>query len=190
MTDSELVDQALAGSEDAFRTLVERHQRRVYNLLVRVLRNPALAEELAQETFLKAFRRLASFDPAYKFSNWILKIAQNAAIDALRRRQAQEVSFDDAVGREDAGANSWMVDPKSGAAGERLERQDVARLLQAAIDTLRPEYRQVVVLRYQEDLGYEDISEITGWPVGTIKSHLHRARGEMAAYLRRRGCNP
>lgn len=190
MTDNQLVEQALAGSEEAFRALVVRHERRVYNLLARMLRNPALAEELTQEAFLKAFTRLRSFDPAYKFSNWILRIAHNAAIDAMRRRGPQEVSFDDPGEREESRLDAWLVDPASGDAAARLEQQDVGRLLQAAMDRLRPEYRQVVVLRYQEDLGYEEIAEVTGLPVGTIKSHLHRARAEMAGFLRERGVGP
>ena len=190
MTDLQLVEQALAGSEEAFGALVDRHERRVYNLLVRMLRNPALAEDLTQDTFLKAFTRLRSFDPAYKFSNWILKIAQNGAIDALRRRGPQEVSIDDSEAGETGSGGGWLVDPKSGAAAAEVEGAEVGRVLQAAMDRLRPEYRQVVILRYQEELGYEEIAEITGWPVGTIKSHLHRARAEMAEYLRGRGLGP
>lgn len=187
MTDLQLVEQTLAGSDEGFRTLVARHERSVYNLLARMLRNPALAEELAQETFLKAFTHLRSFDPRYKFSNWILRIAHNAAIDAIRRRGPQELSLDEPDPREQARFDALLVDPKSGAAAASLEQQDVGRMLQAAMDRLRPQYRQAVVLRYQEDLSYEEISEITGWPLGTIKSYLHRARTEMAEYLRRRG---
>lgn len=186
MTDLQLVEQTLAGSEDAFRALVVRYERRVYNLLARILRNPALAEELTQETFLKAFTHLRSFDPGYKFSNWILRIAHNAAIDAVRRRGPQEVSLDEPGEREESKLDAWLVDPKSGAGAETVERQDVGRLLRTAMDRLRPEYRQAVVLRYQQELSYEEIGEITGWPVGTIKSHLHRARTEMAEFLR--GC--
>ncbi len=187
MTDLQLVEQTLAGSEEGFRALVVRHERRVYNLLVRMLRNPALAEELTQETFLKAFTHLRSFDPGYKFSNWILRIAHNAAIDAVRRRGPQEVSLDEPDQREQGRLDTWLVDPKSGAAAETVERQDLGRLLRTAMDHLRPEYRRVVVLRYQEELSYEDIADITGLPVGTIKSHLHRARAEMAEFLRERG---
>jgi RNA polymerase sigma-70 factor (ECF subfamily) len=190
VTDLQLVEQTLAGSEEGFRTLVARHERSVYNLLVRILRNPALAEELAQDTFLKAFMHLRSFDPRYKFSNWILRIAHNAAIDAVRRRGPQELSLDEPVPHEQARFDTMLVDPKSGAAAASVEQQDVGRLLQAAMDRLRPEYCQAVVLRYQEDLSYDEISEITGWPLGTIKSHLHRARAEMADYLRRKGLGP
>lgn len=186
MTDAELAQRTLAGYEDAFRALVARHQRAVYNLLARMLRNPALAEELAQETFLRAFRHLRSFDPKYKFSNWLFRIAHNCAIDSIRRRSPQEVPID-ARDAEDRRVDEVAVDPASDNAVQRLERQDLQRILSAALDRLRPEYRQAVVLRYQEDLGYEEIAAIMELPVGTVKSHLHRARTEMAGYLRRRG---
>jgi RNA polymerase sigma-70 factor (ECF subfamily) len=187
VTDAELVERALAGFEDGFRTLVTRHQRSVYNLLARMLRNPALAEDLAQETFLKAYSHLRTFDPRYKFSNWILRIAHNAAIDALRRRGPQEVPIDAPPTAELGRLDERLVDPDSDEAVRRIERQELSRILDAALDRLRPEYRQVVVLRYQEGLSHEEISGITGHPVGTVKSNLHRARAEMAAFLGRSG---
>ena len=187
MTDAQLVERTLAGSEDAFAGLVSRHQRRVYNLLARMLRNPALAEELAQESFLKAYTHLRSFNPEYKFANWILRIAHNAAIDALRRRGPQLVSMDQPGSAEQRPLEETVVDPRSDEAERRVERRDLSQVLGAAMDQLRPDYRRVVVLRYQQDLGYEEIAVITGEPVGTVKSHLHRARAEMAAFLTKRG---
>jgi len=187
VTDAELVDRALAGREDAFRGLVTRYQRSVFNLLARILRNPSRAEELAQETFLKAFRNLRSFDPRFKFSNWILRIAHNTAIDALRRDGRQEVSLDEPNERDGSTLAESVADPRPAEATAALEQRDLARALGAALEQLRPEYRRMVVLRYQEELGYEEIAGITGLPLGTVKSHLHRARAEMAAFLRGRG---
>jgi RNA polymerase sigma-70 factor, ECF subfamily len=187
VTDAELVERTLAGFEDGFGTLVARYQRSVYNLLVRMLRNPALAEDLAQETFLKAFSHLRTFDRSYKFSNWILRIAHNTAIDALRRRGPLEVSIDEPSGPDLKRLDERLVDPGSDEAVRRIERQDLSRMLDAALDCLRPDYRQAVVLRYQEGLSYEEIAGITGVPIGTVKSNLHRARAEMAAFLTRSG---
>jgi RNA polymerase sigma-70 factor (ECF subfamily) len=183
VTDAELVEQALAGSDDGFAALVVRHQRSVYNLLARMLRNPALAEELAQETFLKAHTHLRSFNPQYKFSNWILRIAHNAAIDVLRQRGPQLVSIEEPEQPGQLRIDETLEDPRSDAAARRLERLDLSRVLGAALDHLRPEYRRAVILRYQQGLGYDEISAITGEPLGTVKSHLHRARAEMAAFL-------
>jgi RNA polymerase sigma-70 factor, ECF subfamily len=187
VTDAELVERTLAGYEDAFRVLVARHQRSVYNLLVRMLRNPSLAEELTQESFLKSFKSLRTFDPRFKFSNWILRIAHNAAIDALRRSGPPEVPLEEPGEPGAPSVVDGLADP-SGPEGERtVERRETAAALNDALDRLRPEYRRMVVLRYQEDLSYEEIAEVTGLPVGTVKSHLHRARGEMARLLRLRG---
>jgi RNA polymerase sigma-70 factor (ECF subfamily) len=184
VTDAQLVEQTLAGSDDGFAALVARHQRSVYNLLARMLRNPALAEELAQETFLKAYTHLRSFNPEYKFSSWILRIAHNAAIDVLRQHGPQLVSIDHP---EQGRIEETLEDPRSNEAERRVERRDLSRVLGAALDHLRPEYRRAVILRYQQDLGYEEIAAITGEPLGTVKSHLHRARAEMAAFLVARG---
>jgi RNA polymerase sigma-70 factor, ECF subfamily len=183
LSDSELVRLALAGSEDAFRMLVSRHQRRVYNLLARMLRNPALAEDLAQETFLKAYAKLRTFNPTFKFSNWILRIAHNSAIDSLRRLGPQEVPIDEITEAGQARLDDVLIDRSSDEAVSRLERRDLARALDAAMARLRPEYRKVVALRYQEDLSYEEIAAITGDPIGTVKSNLHRARAQMAEFL-------
>jgi RNA polymerase sigma-70 factor (ECF subfamily) len=187
VTDAQAVEQTLAGSDDGFAALVARHQRSVYNLLARMLRNPALAEELAQETFLKAYTHLRRFNPDYKFANWILRIAHNAAIDILRQRGPKLVSIDEPAAPGQPRIDETLEDPRSDEAARRVERRDLSRVLGAALDHLRPEYRRAVILRYQQDLGYEEIAAITGEPLGTVKSHLHRARAEMAAFLVDRG---
>jgi RNA polymerase sigma-70 factor (ECF subfamily) len=183
------VERALKGFEDGFRTLVARYQRPVYNLLARMLRDPALAEDLTQETLLKAYGHLSSFDARFKFSSWIFRIAHNTAVDALRRRPRRETSLDDPGPRERARVDQALVDPRSDAGLRSAERRDLARVLEAALDRLRPEYRQVVVLRYHEDLSYEEVAGITSLPLGTVKSYLHRARAEMAEFLVARGWN-
>jgi RNA polymerase sigma-70 factor (ECF subfamily) len=187
LTDAQLVERALAGFEDGFRALVERYQRPVYNLTARMLRDPALAEDLTQDSFLKAFSRLSTYDPRFKFSTWLLRIAHNTAIDAIRRRGPQQVSLDDAESGEQARLDQALTDPRSDAASQGVERGELARALDAALRCLRPDYREAVVLRYHQDLSYEEIVEITGLPLGTVKSNLHRARTEMAAFLSRRG---
>jgi RNA polymerase sigma-70 factor, ECF subfamily len=180
------VERALAGDEDGFRGLVARHERAVYNLVARMLRNPADAQDITQEAFIRAFRHLSTFDASHKFSNWILRIARNAAIDALRRRDPGLVPLeDDSDGR--ASPADTVAAPRGDDGLRRLEQQDAGRALDEALAHLRPEYRQVIVLRYHEDLGYEEIAEVAGLPIGTVKSFLHRARAEMAAYLVRAG---
>jgi RNA polymerase sigma-70 factor, ECF subfamily len=183
LTDPDLVVRALGGSQAASREIVSRYQRPVFNLIIRMVRDRALAEDLAQETFLKAFARLTSYNPQFKFSNWLLKIAHNTVIDSLRQRRPPTLSLE-TPDLEKAGAALALIDQSAEDPVRNLERAELARMLERALARLRPEYRQVVVLRYHEDLGHDEIAEIIGVPVGTVKSYLHRARGELAGHLR------
>ena len=187
-TDATLVEQALAGSQDAYRALVERHSRAVLTLVARMVRDQGVAEELAQDAFVKAFGALRSFDPSYKFSNWILRIAHNVAIDHLRKARPPIVSIDDdASGREMADV---LADRREPSAFDRALRRDFRDDLDAALATLRPEFRRLIVLRYLEDMSYEDIAEVVGLPLGTVKSHLHRARAALGRLLAESGWGP
>jgi len=180
-TDPDLVALALDGSEKASRELVRRYERPVYNLIARMVGNPALAEDLAQETFLRMFRGLKSYDPGQKFSNWLFRIAHNLTIDHLRLRRLDTVPLD-----EDPAGRSIEERVVAGPADDpvrALERADLAAAVERGLARLRPEYRQLVVLRYIEELSYEDIVEVTGLPLGTVKSFLHRARAAMVVIL-------
>jgi RNA polymerase sigma-70 factor (ECF subfamily) len=177
----DLVAQARGGSEDACRALVDRYQHSVYNLINRMVRDPGVAEELAQDTFVKALGALHGFDPAYRFVTWVLRIAHNTAIDHLRRRRVATVPID---GPEDQPvSDAILVDRSQRTPLELAEQADLRRTLDWALAQLRPEYRRMIVLRYLEDLSYEEIVEVVGLPLGTVKSHLHRARAEMAVLV-------
>ncbi|MCX6551701.1 MAG: sigma-70 family RNA polymerase sigma factor [Acidobacteria bacterium] len=188
LTDAELVARALAGSQDACRLLVARHSRVVFNLIARMVRDPGVAEELAQDSFVKAFGALRSFDPSYKFSNWLLRIAQNTAIDHLRRVRPETVSIDaEAPGQPIA---DLLVDERARSPLDRAEQRDLREALETALAGLRPDYRRLVVLRYLEDASYEDIAAMLDLPLGTVKSHLHRARAELARLMEDSGWAP
>ncbi len=181
LSDVDLVAQARGGSEDACRALVDRYQHSVYNLINRMVRDPGVAEELAQDTFVKALGALHGFDPAYRFVTWVLRIAHNTAIDHLRRRRVATVPID---GPEDQPvSDAILVDRSQRTPLELAEQADLRRTLDWALAQLRPEYRRMIVLRYLEDLSYEEIVEVVGLPLGTVKSHLHRARAEMAVLV-------
>jgi RNA polymerase sigma-70 factor (ECF subfamily) len=186
--DADLVGQALRGSQDAYRELVLRYQRPVYGLALRMVRDAALAEDLAQEVFLKAFRSLDSFAPERRFSSWLLKIAHNACLDHLRRRRPRLEPLEG--DEDDPGPLLRLADPAAESPLARREGADLRRALERAIAALRPEYREIVLLRHREDLSYEEIVEITGLPLGTVKTHLHRARRAMAEVLARDGWGP
>jgi RNA polymerase sigma-70 factor (ECF subfamily) len=187
-TDAQLVVRAIAGSQDACRELVERHSRAVYALVARMVRNDGVAEELAQDAFVKAFAALRSFDPAYKFANWMLRIAHNVAIDHLRKSRPATVSIDD----EESGraVAEVLVDSRDRSPFERAVQRDLRADLDLALGELRPEFRRLIVMRYLEDLSYEDIADILGLPLGTVKSHLHRARAALAGLLAEAGWGP
>ena len=174
---------ALGGSERAFRSLVERYQRGVLSLIVRIVGNREDAEDVAQETFVKAFTRLDTFDPTYKFSNWLFKIAHNTALDALRKRGAIPSVVE--VGGEGEGDDPWVrvADTRAQAPDEAAAMAEFRGDVEEALARLRPEFREVVVLRHLEGRAYEDIAQIMDLPLGTVKTFLFRARRELAGML-------
>ena len=185
--DADLAVAARKGSGDACTALVRRFERPVYNLLVRLVQDPALAEDLTQDTFLKMFRGLAQYDASLRFSSWLFRIAHNTAIDHLRQRRLLL-----ATPRLDEDGDSidsldQLPDLRGDSPEQAATRRQMAAVIDRAIDTLRPEYRAVVVLRHHEDLDYEEIAEVMGLPLGTVKTYLHRARKELAARLREAG---
>jgi RNA polymerase sigma-70 factor (ECF subfamily) len=187
--DEELAVAAGRGSEEAFRELVERFERPVYGLIVRIVRRGEIAEELAQETFVKAWRALARFDPERKFSSWLFKIAHNTALDALRRKGEETLSLDEPVG-EGEEPRELPADPRAEDPLVRLAARGAGRALERAMAALRPQYREILLLRFGEGLAYEEIAEVTGAPLGTVKVHIFRARKELAAAMRSEGWDP
>lgn len=172
------IEAARAGDDRAFGHLVETYQRPVFSLAYRMLGNAGDAEDAAQEAFLKAYRALASYDPARPFSTWILSITAHHCIDRLRRRRMQEISLDGLPAWRAIPAN--VPDPQRSA--ELADRADrVAHLLASLPDT----DRLVIVLRYWHDLGYAEIAEVTDTSISAVKSRLHRARRQLAEALAR-----
>ena len=189
-TDTELVTSALGGSQDACRELVTRFERPVYSLVLRMVQDPGVAEDLAQEVFVKAFRRLNTYDSRWKFSSWLFKIAHNTTIDHLRRGVPETVPLETGV-EDDRGslaailADETVEDPQAAA-----ERRDLGRALERAISSLRPDYRVAVLMFYVHGASYQEICEATGLPLGTVKTNLHRARKELAQMMGGLGWGP
>lgn len=190
LADADVAVAALRGSGDACELLVRRFQRPVYNLVARLVQDPALAEDLTQDTFFKMFRGLAQYDPAQRFSSWLFRIAHNTAVDTLRaRRVPMAVPPVD----QDGEAIDLVVnapDPFAESPEHAAGRRQLAEVLDEAIEALRPPYRAVIVLRHQEDLDYEEIASIMQLPLGTVKTYLYRARRELAERLRKAGYGP
>ena len=170
------VQQAQAGDQTAFAQLVAAYQGPVYNLAYRMLGNPVDAEDAAQETFLRAYDRLATYEPDRKFSSWILSIASHYCIDQLRRRRVPYDSLDDMPpGRE--------LPSEADAPEDVALAREQERALQQALALLPPAYRLPVILRYWNELSYEEIAEATQTTVSAIKSRLHRARLMLAEHM-------
>ena len=170
-SDDQLVCRTLDGDNAAFVTLVERYKRPVYALAHRLLGNPTDAEDAAQETFVRAYTRLASYQIGSRFGSWILSITSHWCIDFLRRRRAISL---DAPGTGVAETHlSGSADEYPETLALLSERQREVRLW---LDSLPAPYRSVLVLRYWHDLSYAEISETTGLPVSTIRMRLFRAR--------------
>ncbi|HBL26078.1 MAG TPA: RNA polymerase subunit sigma-24 [Acidobacteria bacterium] len=189
-TDAELVAEALGGAEEAFREIVVRFERPVYSLIARMLQDPATAEDLAQEVFVKAFRRLDTYDPSRKLASWLFKIAHNTTIDHLRRHTPETIPLEtgkDPGEEHRGGLAAVLADDSLESPSSAAERRDMARSLERAIARLRPDYREVVVLFYIEGASYQEICEATDLPLGTVKTNLHRARKELAEEMTRLG---
>jgi len=162
--DGELIAAALAGHSEAFGVLVERYDRAVYNLCLRTLRDVEEAKDATQEAFFKAFRSLRTFRPGAKFSTWVFSIAYHACCDRLARRK-----------RYSDGELPERADESPGpeAVAERL---DESQRLRAAIDALPEKYRIVITLYHLQGRQYDEIARVLDLPMGTVKTHLFRAK--------------
>ena len=180
LADGELVRQALAGVQQAYREIVRRYQQPVFSLMMHMVRERTVAEDLTQESFAKAFAALRSYDSARKFSSWLFKIAHNHAIDQLRRTRPDLVSLE-----ASAEAEAWPADIASPE--EIAERQELADAMRTALNRLRLEYREALILRYQEGLSQQEIADVMGITEGTAKTYLHRRRKALAAEMTARG---
>ncbi|HXW96897.1 MAG TPA: sigma-70 family RNA polymerase sigma factor [Gemmatimonadales bacterium] len=189
-TDQEIVALAREGREAAYRELIRRYERPVFSLILRMVRDRQLAEDLAQETFIKALNAIGSYRPEFKFSSWIFKIANNAAIDHLRRRELDTLSIDGAphaTSAEDIEATALQVGDRGETPLAELEARELGTAIERAIGRLRPEYRSCIMLRHVEGMAYEEIAQLLDLPLGTVKTYIHRARHElrdMLAHLR------
>ena len=178
--------QALAGSQSAFEQIVRRYQRPVISLIARMTGDRALAEDLAQETFVKAFRSLAAFDTTRRLSSWLFRIAHNTAIDAMRRARPSHA----ALGSGDATSADAPEEPSTPPAPDPVERRELGNALEAALGELRPDQRAAIVLRYESGLSFDEIGTVLGVPEVTARSHVHRARKELARLLTASGWAP
>jgi RNA polymerase sigma-70 factor (ECF subfamily) len=173
--DAELVRRILDGEGEHFEALVARYQTRLFRFISRFTKDAEDARDVTQEVFLKIYGALDSFDPRYRFSTWLFRIAGNAAIDHLRRRRGRIISLDLPPDEE---GESRAIDPRDHGPDpfEDLARRRLRQAIDEAIEKLPDDYRELISLRHYGELPYEEIAELKRMPLGTVKNKLFRAR--------------
>ncbi len=186
VSDQQVVVFAQEGREDAYRELVKRYERPVYSLIYRMVRDNETAEDLAQETFIKVLNNIDRYRPEFKFSSWLFKIANNLAIDSLRRRRLTTISIDGAAGaatQAEIEATSFEIGDRSENALDAMANKELGAAIEVAIAKLRPLYRSCILLRHVDGRSYEEIAQLLDLPLGTVKTYIHRARHELREAL-------
>jgi RNA polymerase sigma-70 factor (ECF subfamily) len=185
VADCDLVTRSLAGRDESFEELVRRYQRPIVSYVYRMTGNYESALDLTQEVFIKVYSSLARYRPEYKFSTWIYRIAHNTAIDHLRKHSTREQELEATTPEGETyerpyASSAPTPEEESVQAARRAEIEDVIGALPAS-------YRELIVLRHAHDMSYDEIAEVTGLPLGTVKNRIFRAREAMRLPLIERG---
>ena len=186
LPDADVVVLAQQGREAAFRELVRRYERPIFSLVYRMVRDREAAEELAQDTFVRALNHIDRYSPEFKLSSWLFKIANNLAIDHLRRVRLPTVSISgspDARTPDEVEATSFEVESHDPSPLEAIQSRELGTAIDRAIAALRPEYRSCIIMRHVEGRSYEEIATTLDLPLGTVKTYIHRARHELRKAL-------
>ena len=176
MTDEEVVELIKSGEVDAFEMLVERYQRRLVNYIYRMISDYEAASELCQEVFLKVYSSMDKYNPEYKFTTWVHRIASNATIDWLRKKRVETYSLETPLGGEDGPTFSQQVPSTDLGPLSQLEMAQLQGRIEKAIAELPVIYRELIVLRHLNDLSYDEIAEALDLPLGTVKNRIFRGR--------------
>lgn len=184
--DANLVDRCLKGEEKAFEELLVKYRGPVFSICMRMVKNQTDAEDLAQEVFIRTFNVLDRYNPSYPFSSWLYRITSNLCIDFIRRRRSGIVSLDEPVAGSE-GEMSRQIPADTVDPGRDVENREMMEVLEQAIAGLPEHYRIIVLLRHQEQLSYEEISDNLGIPLGTVKARIHRARNLIKEIFAQRG---
>ena len=186
LADVELVETAVAGREASFEELVRRYQRPIAAYVYRMVGDYDAALDLTQEVFIKVYNSLSRYRAEFKFSTWIYKIAHNAAIDHLRRHAVREQAITTSV---DGERREVVIESRRLTPEQESERKERRSEIESVVQLLPSSYRELIVLRHSHDLSYDEMAEVTGLPLGTVKNRLFRAREAMRDLLVQRGIN-
>jgi RNA polymerase sigma-70 factor (ECF subfamily) len=181
--DSNLIEEALAGNDQAYKKLMQKYHDAIFNFIFKMVRNRQQVEDLTQEAFIKAFSSLKNFNDEYAFSTWLYKIATNNSIDFIRKRKLQVYSIDKPIESKDSDYTFELPDDSYEADKELISGQKT-KLLNEAIARLPEKYKNVIRLRHVEEKSYEEIAVLLRLPIGTVKAHIFRAREILYRHLR------
>lgn len=184
LTDAELIGVAIKGREESFEELVRRYQRPIAGYVFRMLGNYDASLDVTQEVFIKVYNSLQRYSPEYKFSTWLYRIAHNAAIDHIRRNSISTQSIET---ESKDGAYQLQIESPAPSPERIRERKEWRREIQEVVRRLPPAYRELILLRHSSDLRYDEIADVTGLPLGTVKNRLFRAREMMREIFIERG---
>jgi RNA polymerase sigma-70 factor (ECF subfamily) len=184
LTDGELIVAAVGGRSDSFEELVRRYQRPITGYVFRIVGEYEASLDVTQEVFIKVYNSLAKYSSDYKFSTWLYRIAHNAAVDHLRRNTVspQSLETENADGTFELQLESGVASPE-----QDHERSQWRSEIEVVVELLPSAYRELIVLRHGQDLSYDEIAEVTGLPLGTVKNRLFRAREMMRNIFTERG---
>lgn len=182
--EARLIERAKLGDLDAFESLIGQYERKAYNLAYRLVGNHEDASDITQEAFLRVYCRLADFRGEASFSTWLFRIIQNACKDELRRRKRHNIAYlDQPVDNFGDDLLRQVPDEAEPSPEDTLEQVERQVAIQKGIDGLDEHYRLVILLRDVQGFSYNEIAEITGENLGTVKSRLNRARNALKEYL-------
>jgi len=181
LDDRALVAQVLEGDRDRFTDLVRRYEKRVINYVYRITHRYEEAHDLAQDIFVKVYLALDRYDSKYQFSTWLFRIAQNAAIDVLRKKTITEIPL--ARPTEDEPQKEREFADPGVSPYRALKNKQLGSAIEKAVENLPPDYRELIQLRHFAELSYEEIASMKKLPLGTVKNKLFRARNLLKEQL-------
>lgn len=181
--DLTLIAEARKGNDRAFQLLMRKYRGAVHRVVMRMVGRGEESNDLTQETFIKAFASIENFDSKFLFTTWLFKIAQNSCIDHLRRRKINLFSIDQRMEGEE-GEYSYEIPDSTYEPDRPIEEEERRVIINEAVAALPEKYRRVIELRHKEERSYEEISDILGLPIGTVKAQLFRAREILNRLLR------
>lgn len=182
MDDLKIIESCLLGNTQIFSRLIDNYKNMVYNLAYRMSNNPHEAEDISQEAFLRAYQSLARFNPSYKFSTWLYQITLNIIRDKFKRKEIDYVSLDTPI---ETGDSEYFPQPAdfTNNPEQIITQKENIQAIQQAILSLPLKYREVIVLRYLQDLSYIEVANILKLPTGTVKIRLYRAHEQLKKIL-------